>query len=148
LSQALIRAKVNVARNVPSDVPTIVVDPDMVVGCLTNLIENAIKYAASGAYIFVSARAVRRFGKPVVEVSVEDRGPGVDDDEMAPIFEPFYRGAAARQSRHSGSGLGLTVVRSTVEAHGGWVRLERVKPHGCRFSLFFPAEVQAPSHGT
>src|SRR5262245_28069965 len=148
LSQALRRASVSVERSVPTDVPQIVVDREMVVGCLTNLIENSIKYAASGGYIFLSVRAVRRCGKLVVEFSVEDRGPGIDDDEMAAVFEPFYRGKSARQSRQSGSGLGLTVVKSAVEAHGGWIRVERVKPHGCRFNLFFPSEAQAGSQGT
>jgi signal transduction histidine kinase len=110
-----------------------------VLRCFSNLLENALKYAASGGYILVCAGRARHSGRPMAEVVVEDRGPGIRDDETGAIFEPFYRGFAARRSRQPGSGLGLAIVKSAVEAHGGWIRLEQAVPRGCRFRLFFPA---------
>jgi signal transduction histidine kinase len=148
LSPALTQSNITVERNIRADIPQLVVDAELVARCLTNLVENSIKYAASGAYIMVSVRAVPRLGKRVVQFSVEDRGPGIDADEIAAVFEPFYRGSAARRSRQPGSGLGLAVVKSAVQAHGGWISVERVNPHGCRFNLFLPAEVETRSHAT
>ena len=139
VSPTLSRAHMRIERSVPADIPDLVADPDTVARCLMNLIENAIKYAASGRSVVLSAQSVRRFGKSLVEISVEDRGPGINDEEAAAVFEPFYRGASGRQSREPGSGLGLAIVKSSVEANGGWVELEPVDPHGCRVRLFFPA---------
>jgi signal transduction histidine kinase len=148
LSAALAQSNITVERNIQADIPQLAVDAELMARCLTNLVENSIKYAASGAYVMVSVRAVSRLGKRVVQFSVEDRGPGIDADEIAGVFEPFYRGTAARRSRQPGSGLGLAVVKSAVEAHGGWISLERVDPHGCRFNLFLPVEVEPTSHAT
>ena len=107
--------------------------------CLTNLIENAIKYAASGKSVQVAAQRAQHAGKPAVEVTVEDRGPGIDAEEATAVFEPFFRGSSAHRSRQPGSGLGLSIVKSAVEAYGGSVALEQAVPHGCRFRLVFPA---------
>jgi signal transduction histidine kinase len=125
----------------------IMADPELVVRCLTNLIENAMKYAPAGGYIYLSAQPARRSGKSFVEITVEDRGPGIEDGEAADVFEPFYRGSSARRSRQPGSGLGLAVVRTTVEAHGGAIALEHANPHGCRMRLFFPAAEPARNEG-
>jgi signal transduction histidine kinase len=121
------------------DVPMIMADPDLVVQCLTNLIENSIKYAGGGGWVQVAARPGRHAGRLVAELAVEDRGPGIPDEEATAVFEPFYRGSSARQSRRPGSGLGLSIVKSAVEAHGGWIKLERAVPLGCRVRVFFPA---------
>jgi signal transduction histidine kinase len=137
---ALRQAGVVVERRAAPDVPVLLADPDVVTRCLTNLIENALRYAAAGGSLVVSAQPARRAGRPMVELTVEDRGPGIDADETAAVFDAFYRGRSARASRQAGSGLGLAIVRSGVEAHGGWLALERVQPQGCRFRLFFPAE--------
>ena len=118
--------------------PLASVDPDVLLRCLTNLIENAIKYAASGRWIHVSAQRALHAGRPTVEVTVEDRGPGIEDEETMAVFEPFFRGSSARRSRQPGSGLGLSIVKSAVEAYGGGITLERAVPHGCKFRLFFP----------
>jgi signal transduction histidine kinase len=130
------QAGITVERHVASDVPPAGADPDALLRCLTNLVENAIKYAASGSWIRVSARHTVHAGRPTIEVTVEDRGPGIEDDETKAVFEPFFRGSSARRSRQPGSGLGLSIVKSAVEAHGGWITLERAVPHGCRFRLF------------
>jgi signal transduction histidine kinase len=136
-ASVLKEAAIAIECEVASDVPLVVADPDLTRSCVTNLVENAIKYASSGGLIRVTvARSVARQG---VEVCVEDRGPGIDADEVAAVFEPFYRGSSGRRSRQHGSGLGLAIVKGAVEAHGGSISLEQTVPHGSRFRLFFPA---------
>jgi signal transduction histidine kinase len=117
-------------------------DPDLVLPCVTNLMENAVKYGGGGGWIRISAGRALHGRRAGVEVTIEDRGPGIPDEEAATVFEPFYRGSAAGQSRQQGSGLGLAIVKSAVEALGGSVKLERAVPHGCRFRVFFPALAQ------
>jgi len=128
-------AGMEIERHTASDIPSVSADPNLLLRCLTNLIENSIKYARSGGWVQVSARRTQYAGRSVVEVTVEDRGPGIDDDETAAVFEPFYRGASARHSRQPGSGLGLSIVMSAVQACGGSISLERAVPQGCRFRL-------------
>jgi signal transduction histidine kinase len=142
LAPALLKAGIVVEQQVTPDLPRVLADPELVLRCLTNLIENASKYAASGGWVALSAQVGRRSRRSVVEVTVEDRGPGIADRERTAVFEPFYRGTSARQSRQPGSGLGLAIVKSAIEAQGGWVRLERAAPHGCKIRLFFLAEEQ------
>jgi signal transduction histidine kinase len=129
---------IEIQRQVASDIPLASVDPDVLLRCLINLIENAIKYAASGGWIHVSAHRALHAGRPAVAVTVEDRGPGIEEDESMTVFEPFFRGSSACRSRHAGSGLGLAIVKSAVDAYSGGVELERAIPRGCRFRLFFP----------
>jgi signal transduction histidine kinase len=139
LAPSIREAGIEIECRTAPDVPMIMADPDLVLRCLTNLIENSIKYAGAGGWVQVSARAGHRAGRLVAELAVEDRGPGIPDEETTAVFEPFYRGSSARQSRRPGSGLGLSIVKSAVEAHGGWIKLEPAVPQGCRFQLFFPA---------
>jgi signal transduction histidine kinase len=73
-----------------------------------------------------------------VAVDVEDEGPGVPADDLPRIFEPYYRSpATARLER--GTGLGLAVVKSLVEAHGGSIRAERAGGRGTRMTFVIPA---------
>jgi two-component system phosphate regulon sensor histidine kinase PhoR len=145
LAPGIRAAGMDIERDIASDLPPISADPEFVLRCVVNLVENAIKYAGSGGWIQVSARAVVRRKRPGVEMIVEDHGPGIPEEEFEAIFEPFYRGSSARRSRQSGSGLGLAIVKSTAEAYGGCVTLERAVPQGCRFRLFFPSANDAGS---
>jgi signal transduction histidine kinase len=84
----------------------------------------------------VAARALT--GPPAVEITVEDEGPGIAEAELARIFEPYYRTAAGARAA-GGAGLGLAVVKSLVDAHGGRIHAGNVTPHGTRMTLIFPA---------
>jgi signal transduction histidine kinase len=79
-----------------------------------------------------------RASPPAVEISVEDEGPGIADADRVRIFEPYYRTAAGARAA-GGTGLGLAVVKSLVDAHGGSIRAENVRPHGTRMTLILPA---------
>jgi len=114
--------------------PHIDADADALDRVLKNLISNALKYSPAGSCIHVRARSAR--GGVVVDV--EDEGPGVAVDDLTRIFEPYYRApSTARLER--GTGLGLAVVKSLVEAHGGTIRAERAAGCGTRMTFVIPA---------
>jgi signal transduction histidine kinase len=136
-------AQIEVEMQFATHLPNILADPDLVLCSITNLLENAIKYASSGRRVLFSAHPVRHRRRAGVELIVEDRGPGIRHDEAAAVFEPFYRGSTARQCREAGSGLGLAIVKSAVLANGGRIKLESGVPQGCRFCLFFLADHSA-----
>lgn len=121
-------------------VPDVLVDGSQFVRALTNVIENALAYSPAGSpvRVLLSMTADGR-----VEVAVEDRGPGVPDDEKARVFEKFYRGSAS-PSAPSGSGLGLTIAAEIVRGHGGSMRVEDAKPNGARFVVVIPRAEEAP----
>jgi signal transduction histidine kinase len=81
---------------------------------------------------------VLKKGKTVV-VAVEDHGKGIPESHRERIFERFHRVDPSRSDLTGGSGLGLAIVRGIAKLHGGEVRLESVKPSGCRFSLLLPS---------
>jgi signal transduction histidine kinase len=130
LALVLEEADMQVETDVPEDLPAVRVDAAAFARVLENLITNAVKFAADGRFVGVSARPGKD-GTSVV-LSVEDRGPGIPADERARVFEPFYRGRAARDRQAPGSGLGLSVVRHVVESLGGRIRAEPREGGGTR----------------
>jgi two-component system sensor histidine kinase KdpD len=103
-----------VHTDVPLEVPLIAIDPMLIEQVFINLLENAIRYTPDGSPIDITVTTSR--GE--VEFKVSDRGPGIPADELEKIFEKFYRGKAAPK-RDGGVGLGLTICRAIVAAHGG-----------------------------
>lgn len=105
---------------------------------LFNLLTNAIKFTPPGGRVAVG---VRREG-PEIALWVEDTGVGIGEDEKSRVFERFYRGKET--GRHQpGTGLGLALVKSFVELHGGRVSLDSVPSSGTRVTCRFPAKVPA-----
>ena len=104
-----------------------------------NLITNAAKHGGQGGWIGIVAASAEAGNPPVIEIKVADRGPGIPKAELPEIFKPFYRGAAAQAGQVRGSGLGLSVVRELVEAHGGTVSAESQFGHGAVFVVRLPA---------
>lgn len=115
-----------------------VCDPGQVGQIIKNVLLNAVRYTPRGGVIAVDCH--REPG--VLAVAVSDRGPGVRPEERATIFEPGIRGSAA--SGLPGSGLGLTVVKRLVGAHGGSVIVDRGELGGARFSVRLPGTFTAP----
>jgi two-component system sensor histidine kinase KdpD len=106
---------------------------------LVNLLENAVKYTLPGTPIEVSAQ---RAGAEVV-VTVSDRGPGIPEDERERIFEKFNRGPSERTK--GGVGLGLTICRAIVIAHGGRIWVENRSGGGASFRFALLLEGEPPS---
>jgi two-component system, OmpR family, phosphate regulon sensor histidine kinase PhoR len=110
-------------------------DSDAIHQVFSNLINNALKYAASGKRIALGADA-----QPgLVEFYVRDFGPGIADEHHRRIFERFYRVDKARSRESGGTGLGLAIVKHIVLNHGGSVRVESALHHGSTFFFSLPA---------
>jgi signal transduction histidine kinase len=116
------QAGMTVEREVPAGLPEVRGDAAALRRVLSNLVANAAKFAAAGRWMAVRASARPDGG--VVVLRVEDRGPGIPREEREQVFEPFYRGPAAERNATPGSGLGLSLVRHVVRAHGGRVHVE------------------------
>ncbi|MGA8978164.1 MAG: HAMP domain-containing sensor histidine kinase, partial [Pedococcus sp.] len=99
-----------------SDAPDVVADPERLGQVLGNLLENALRHTPAGGRVELAAAASRRGW---VELTVRDNGAGIADEHLARIFERFYRADPARPHERGGSGIGLTISRALVEAHGG-----------------------------
>jgi signal transduction histidine kinase len=99
---------------------------------LANLLDNAVKYTPEGGRVRIRARA--HDGRAVL--TVEDTGPGIPPDELPRVWERLYRGDRSRSTR--GLGLGLSLVKAIVEAHGGSVDVSSVPGTGSRFEIRLP----------
>jgi len=127
-----------VAIKLPSGLPLVHVDPVMIEQVFENLIENAVKYTPSGTAIEIGAEV----GDDKTVCWVADRGDGLPAGKEDMLFEKFYRGA--KEGAQSGVGLGLTICRAIVEAHGGSIRAENREGGGARFSFTIPLTGEPP----
>jgi two-component system sensor histidine kinase BaeS len=119
--------------DLPADLPTLVVDPDRLAQAVGNVVSNAIKYTLPDGEMAVGAGT--EGGQ--VWIRVRDSGPGIPPEEQALIFTPFYRGAAGRRFPQ-GMGLGLSIARDLVVAHGGRVQVESTSGVGSTFTIWLP----------
>ena len=121
------------------DVPPVLGDFDRLEQVLGNLLDNAFRHTPAGGSVRLSARLAERRAHPSadrwVELSVADSGEGISPEELAQVFDRFYRGDAAGR----GAGLGLAISREIVRAHGGEIRAESSPGTGTRFVVTLPA---------
>lgn len=109
-------------------------NPGKIGRVLGNLVENALRHSVSGGRVAIrAARAAEG-----VTLFVEDSGPGFENNELAHVFEQFYRGEAARSRDKGHAGLGLAIARGIVEAHGGLVWAENREQGGARVGITLP----------
>jgi PAS domain S-box-containing protein len=130
-------------------VPAVAADQRRVTQVLCNLVDNALKHGA-GAPVEVTAAA----HEGGVLFSVTDSGPGIPPDEVDAVFQPFERGRRSREEEIAGTGLGLTIVRAIVEAHGGRIWVESPAPgraagpeQGACFRFTLPCAAEARHAG-
>jgi two-component system, OmpR family, sensor histidine kinase KdpD len=122
----------------PRDLPLVPLDSVLIEQVLVNLLENAIKYAPPGSSIDITATAT----PTGVTVAVADRGPGLPAGDEQRVFEKFYRVPSA--TGQGGVGLGLTICRGIVEAHGGRIWAENRAGGGTTFAFTLPLEGTPP----
>jgi signal transduction histidine kinase len=134
---------ITIERHIDPDLPPVLADSLALKHAVQNLIDNAMKYSApQEAWIGLSACAVRDSRPPAVEISVSDHGPGIPEEELNSVFDPFFRGRDAVQAQIHGAGLGLNLVKKIAEAHGGSVGVTSVVGKGSTFTLRIPAAAE------
>jgi two-component system sensor histidine kinase CpxA len=111
---------------------------ELLYSAIENVIRNAIRYTA--AQTLVEIELQRRDTKDTAYVClvVRDHGPGVPEQELANIFQPFYRVADARDRQSGGTGLGLAIADRVVRIHGGVIHAENAIPQGLRIEIHLP----------
>jgi len=123
----------------PSDFPQVYADSDQVEQALNNLVSNGIKYSPHGGKINIGGE----FNGEKVVIYVEDEGPGIAPEKADKIFEKFYRITGPSGTKIVGTGLGLFITRSIINAHGGHIWVEkRQNCQGSKFCFSLPYNVQ------
>ncbi len=122
----------SVRAEVPEETPLLICDPVLIEQVLVNLLENAVRHAGPESPIEVTAWA--KSGEMLVHVA--DRGPGVPPGDEERVFQKHYRDQDG--SRHDGLGLGLTICRAIVSAHGGRIWFENLTDGGARVTVALP----------
>jgi len=124
----------DIRLEIAGEIPNLQADADALSRALANLLSNAVKFTPAGKTIRVGLSSD---GENVI-LEVEDEGIGIHPDEVGKIFEKFFQGRNALARSTRGTGLGLTLVKHVVEAHGGRVLVESRLGLGSKFSLIFP----------
>ncbi len=137
LGDIKIRARekgMTIRMDIPEDLPLVYVDKYQLQRVMFNLLDNAIKYSPPGSEIDISCRDM----DDSILCVVEDSGPGIKEEDLPYIFDPFYR--ANYSEDVEGTGIGLAIVKTIIEAHGGkvWVKNKRPPRHGAVFSFIIP----------
>ena len=131
---------VNLHAVIDDDVPSVQADGQKVVWVLSQLIDNGIKFTSSGGSVVVR---IRREGENLVIVSVTDTGIGIPSNRLKDIFEPFHQLDGSATRHYGGTGLGLSLVRQIIEAHGSVIEVQSTEGRGSTFK--FPLLVAGDS---
>ncbi len=114
--------------------PDLYLDKEAIMEAIINLIDNAIKYCETDCILEISSGIIEKF----VYLEIKDNGIGISKEDQKRIFEKFYRVSSGNVHNTKGSGLGLTLVKSIMEAHNGQVKVESKLGGGSKFTLLFP----------
>jgi signal transduction histidine kinase len=129
-------AGIDLKIRIPADLPMIWCDERKLKQMLLNLVNNAVKFTPSGGIIEISAR----LDDEGYVVAVRDTGIGIAEGDLHRVLEPFVQAETTLSRRQEGTGLGLALVKSMIEIHGGRLRLESTVGNGTSAELVFPAE--------
>jgi signal transduction histidine kinase len=125
-------------KEISSQLPFVIADPEALGKCVENLISNAMKYSSTNRWVALRAGGVLNQGSPEVQISIEDKGIGISPADLPHVFEPFYRSQSVRDGQIRGVGLGLYLVKCMMEAMGGGVSVSSKVSQGSIFTLHFP----------
>ena len=123
-----------IEKDIAENLPGIKADANALSQAIQNLIFNSLKYSENEKFIKISAKN----GGGNVKIAVEDRGIGIASSDLKHIFEPFYRAKAVVDEQIHGNGLGLSLVRETIAAHGGKISAESEIGVGSKFTILLP----------
>jgi two-component system sensor histidine kinase CpxA len=114
-------------------------DPDLLRSAVENVVRNATRYTAEGTTVEVRLERQRSVSGEAIVIRVRDSGPGVPDEALQKIFEPFYRLDDARNRQTGGAGLGLSIADRAIRLHGGQLRASNRKEGGLEIEIRIPA---------
>ena len=130
---------ITIERDFIQDPPSVVGDAAALRSAVQNLIANAVKYGGRDRWVGIKIEHGRQRRRPEVWITVSDHGDGIPASELPHIFDPFYRGADAVARQVHGNGLGLSLVRQIVAAHGGRVTVTTRAGAGSSFTIALPS---------
>jgi signal transduction histidine kinase len=125
---------VKISTNIPAKIPSIKIDKNAFAQVIYNLLDNAVKFSAEKENVEVLVK--QKIDDLVIQI--KDHGIGIPRSECEKIFEKFYQGDKAIKFSSRGTGLGLTLVKHTIEAHGGKISVQSEEGQGSTFSLILP----------
>ncbi|MCP4601829.1 MAG: histidine kinase [Proteobacteria bacterium] len=139
--------------DIQTDLPAVCLDPEKIRTAVDHLVENAVKFSSPGGIIKISSRIVSpeeedspedglgfvlMTSPDMLEISVEDYGIGITEENQSEVFSPFIQVESSSTREYGGSGLGLAVVKHYVEAHGGQVTVKSRIDEGSKFTVRIP----------
>jgi two-component system, OmpR family, sensor histidine kinase SenX3 len=130
-------------REIADDLPMVSADEAALSRSLQNLLTNAMKYSGDNRLIEVQAISLRSNQAAEVVIKISDKGLGIAVNELAHIFEPFYRGSEATAAQIHGNGLGLSLVKNIIDAHNGKISVSSAQGKGSTFAIHLPVAKQA-----
>lgn len=139
-AEAALRRGVGLQADIGGNVPSVHADSQKIAWVLGQLVDNAIKFTPSGGSVTVS---VERAGENLVIVSITDTGIGIPANRQQDIFEPFHQLDGSNTRHYSGTGLGLSLVRQIVEAHGSMLEVQSAEGRGSIFKFPLLAVMEA-----
>ena len=125
---------ITVIRNIPSEVPQVMMDAKRIAQVISNLLMNSLRYTPEGGTVEIGIQ----WKNGTVEVWVRDTGPGIPQEAIPYIFDRFYRVDKSRSRATGGRGLGLAIARQFIMAHGGEIRAESEISKGTRVTFSLP----------
>ena len=128
----------SIEKEIEPHLPAVMADPTALTSAVRNIIDNAVKYGGDAHWIGVRATVTTTNDSPRVEVSVADKGVGIPESDLPHIFEPFYRGREVVAAQLHGNGLGLSLVKNIIDAHGGAIKVSSSPGKGSVFTLSLP----------
>jgi two-component system phosphate regulon sensor histidine kinase PhoR len=126
---------INIKTDIPESIAPMSADESKLAQCLTNILDNALKYTQEDGEVFISAFE----REDSIDISVTDNGPGIPEKHLGRIFERFYRVDKARSRDLGGTGLGLSIVKHIVSEHKGTVSVKSTVGKGSTFIFSIPS---------
>ncbi|MEM6304800.1 MAG: ATP-binding protein [Pseudomonadota bacterium] len=148
LNPLAVEADVIIEADIPKEPLHVLGDADQLLQVFTNLVENAIRYGATGQRVRVAARAALReaaLRAPAVRIEVQDFGPGIDPQHLPRLTERFYRADSHRSRALGGTGLGLAIVKHILNRHRGRLKIASEPGQGATFTAILPLADADPS---
>jgi signal transduction histidine kinase len=131
---SLLEADLHYKPEIPADLPMLDLDSDRFRQVLHNLLQNALRHTPAGGTITLSARQT----DAAIRITIQDSGAGIPPEDLPHIFDRFYRGDNNRFRQYHGSGLGLSISRTIIEAHHGCIKAESHPGQGTTFIIDLP----------